>query len=75
MIWDKEAKVWVAISNELPGFGLESESFDILVKKVLEALPEFIELNQKYAASTLKNTSTIKFRTERIEPIPTMMAS
>ena len=43
--WDDEAHVWVATSDTLPGLVLESDSFDVLEKKVADAVPELLELN------------------------------
>jgi len=45
LFWDDEASVWVAESQDLPGLILESESFDTLVERVKEAVPELLELN------------------------------
>ena len=43
--WDDEANVWVATSDNLPGLVLESESYDTLEKRVIDAVPELLELN------------------------------
>ena len=45
MIWDDEAAVWIATSEDVPGLVLESGSFDALLEKVRIAAPEMIELN------------------------------
>jgi hypothetical protein len=51
MIWDREAEVWVATSEDVPGLVLESGSFDALLERVKYAIPELNELNgQKHAA-------------------------
>jgi hypothetical protein len=44
-LWDYEADVWVATSDDIPGLVLESGSFDALVERVRFALPELLELN------------------------------
>ena len=44
-LWDDEAAVWVATSDDVPGLVLESGSFDALVEKVKMAVPELLELN------------------------------
>lgn len=44
-LWDDEAAVWVATSEDVPGLALESGSFDALVEKVRYAIPELLELN------------------------------
>ena len=38
-LWDDEAAVWVATSEDVPGLALESGSFDALVEKVCFAIP------------------------------------
>lgn len=45
VLWDKEAGVWVATSQNVPGLVLESGSFDALLERVKYAVPELIELN------------------------------
>lgn len=45
LVWDKDAAVWVATSQDVPGLVLESGSFDALLERVRYAVPELIELN------------------------------
>ena len=45
LIWDAEAEVWVATSDNIPGLVLESGSFDALLERVRFAVPELLELN------------------------------
>jgi hypothetical protein len=45
MLWDNEAGVWVATSDDIPGLVLESGSFDALLERVRFAVPELLELN------------------------------
>lgn len=63
IIYDEEAHVWIA-ENESVGLILESESYDLLIKKVKAALPELIELNHvsgynKVTFETLPYTEVI----------------
>ena len=44
-LWDNEASVWVATSDDVPGLVLEHESFDALIEKVTLAAPELLMLN------------------------------
>ncbi|MDR0948196.1 MAG: DUF1902 domain-containing protein [Lachnospiraceae bacterium] len=44
-LWDSDASVWVATSEDVPGLVLESGSFDALVERVRFAIPELLELN------------------------------
>ena len=51
MVWDAEADVWVATSEDVPGLVLESGSFDALLERIKYAIPELAELNgQKLSA-------------------------
>jgi len=43
--WDDESSVWIAESKELPGLILESGSFDALVERVKNAIPDLLELD------------------------------
>ena len=45
-LWDDEASVWVATSEDVPGLALESGSFDALVEKIRLAIPELLQLNR-----------------------------
>ena len=49
LIWDPEALVWVATSDDVPGLVLESGSYDALIERVRYAVPELLELNGKKA--------------------------
>lgn len=44
-IWDEEAGVWIAQSDDIPGLILEGGSLDALIERVRFAAPELIELN------------------------------
>ena len=44
-IWDDEASVWVATSDDIPGLVLESGSFDALLERVRFSVPELLALN------------------------------
>ena len=45
LLWNNEADVWVATSEDIAGLVLESGSFDALLERVKYAIPELIELN------------------------------
>lgn len=54
--WDKEASVWIAQSDDIPGLVLEGGSLDALIERVRYAAPELIELNDaKYSPITNRN--------------------
>jgi hypothetical protein len=64
MLWDPEAAVWIAESDDVPGLVLESGSFDALVERVRFAVPELLELN-----NCQPNDRDLLFRTERFEKV------
>jgi len=45
--WDPEVAVWIAKSDDVSGFVLESGSFDALIERVRYSIPELLELNKK----------------------------
>ena len=45
LIWDDEANVWIATSEDIPGLVLESGSFDALLERVRFAVPKLLTLN------------------------------
>ena len=63
MLWDDEAGVWVATSDDIPGLVLESGSFDALLERVRFAAPELLKLNNS------KQPLTLSFVSERQERI------
>ncbi len=64
LIWDDDAKVWVATSDDIAGLVLESGSFDALLERVRYAVPELLELN-----GTEKRPLSLSFVSERHERI------
>ena len=44
-IWDADAGVWVATSDDVPGLVTESKTFEALLKKLRTLVPELLELN------------------------------
>ena len=63
LMWDGDASMWIATSDDVPGLVLESNSYDALIEKVKVAIPELLELNDK------KLLRTIKFVSERLEEV------
>lgn len=47
LLWDTEASVWVATSEDIRGLVLESGSLDVLIKKIRLAVPELLKLNNQ----------------------------
>lgn len=44
-MWDEEAKVWVATSDDVPGLATESPTLDALVPKLMVMIPELLDAN------------------------------
>ena len=63
-LWDKEAAVWVATSDDIPGLVLESGSFDALVERVRAAAPELLEMNE-----SIQQPLSLCMRSERHEQV------
>ena len=43
--WDDEANVWIATSNDIPGLVLEHGSYDALLERIKNAVPELLKMN------------------------------
>ncbi len=50
--WDDEAAVYIAVCDDI-GLALESESYDKLIQRVKDAVPELLELNNITSCKTL----------------------
>ncbi len=55
--WDGEASAYYAVCDEI-GLGLESDSYDSLIQRVREAVPELLVLNN------IQGCTAMCFRTE-----------
>ncbi len=44
-VWDDEAKVWFAKSDDVPGLAIEASTMEKLIKRLKIAVPELLELN------------------------------
>ena len=64
ILWDAEAAVWVAESDDVPGLALECGSFDALIERLRYAIPELMELNGQKPQSL-----QLRFVTERLDQI------
>jgi len=63
--WDNEAAVWIATSNDVPGLVLEGGSFDALLERVKQAVPELVRLNGSKAPDV-----QLSYSTQREDRIP-----
>lgn len=62
-MYDEEANVWIATSEDIPGLVLENESLDKLMSETKDAAKELIELNH------LPMRAKIRYRSERCQAI------
>lgn len=46
VIWDPEARVWVATSEDVPGLATEAETMEAMTEKLRILIPELLEANQ-----------------------------
>jgi hypothetical protein len=44
-IWDEEARVWVAESDDVPGLATGAASLELLAEKLRLLVPELLEAN------------------------------
>jgi len=65
LLWDEEAAVWVATSEDIPGLVLESGSLDALIQRVLFTAPELVTLNN----TGEQHQFSICFKSERHEKV------
>ena len=64
LLWDTDASVWVATSEDIKGLVLESGSLDVLIERVRMTVPELLKLNHQPI-----DHATLAFVTERVEEI------
>ncbi len=63
-IWDDEARVWVAESDDVPGLVLESGSMDALIERLRYVVPEMLALN-----GTEKSPLQMSIVSQRLEKV------
>ena len=44
-IWDDEARVWVATSDDVPGLATEADDMEALVEKLKRMIPDLLDAN------------------------------
>ena len=59
-LWDAEAAVWIATSEDVPGLVLEGGSFDGLLERVKQTVPELIQLNGMRPSDIQLSFSTLR---------------
>lgn len=63
-VWDAEARVWVAESNDVPGLVTEGASQETLVEKLTSLVPELLELNNHSIDRTKPIEIIVQYRRE-----------
>ena len=48
IVWDEEAQVWIALSDDIPGLALESDSLDKLQTEIPAAVNELLEFSDSH---------------------------
>ncbi len=71
-IWDAEAGVWVAHSEDIYGLNIEAESVEALEPKVINAIADLLEVNG-YTGSF--SELPVHFMAERTSRVPTPRAA
>ncbi len=52
-LWDDEAGVWSASSNDVAGLAIEAPTTEALIKRLEAVVPELLELNHASLEQTL----------------------
>ena len=68
-VWDSEAKVWVATSEDVPGLVIEADTIEHLFKELTVLVPELLEANGALPGGNVSEIP-IHLMSERLEHIP-----
>ena len=52
--WDREAKVWVATSDDVPGLITEADTVEALTEKLSVMIPELLEANRTLVGNAIR---------------------
>jgi hypothetical protein len=63
--WDREAEVWIAFSDDLPGLAIEHADFDQVMEILLDVGPDLVSSNLKLDPKDV----TFHLIAERVLPI------
>jgi len=62
--WDKEAQVWVAESESVPGLATEAETLEALTQKLRTVVPELLQLNRIIEDTSVKEVAILCIKNE-----------
>jgi predicted RNase H-like HicB family nuclease len=68
--WDSEAGVWIAESDDIPGFVAEAESLNVLKAKIRTLVPELLELNVGLERKQTSVRVTVRAHVEEEAAVP-----
>lgn len=63
-LWDPEAGVWVATSDDIRGLVTESKTFEALLRKLRTLVPELMRLNGQMPKSGMASYRVVAERSE-----------
>jgi hypothetical protein len=63
-LWDADAGVWVATSDDIAGLVTESKTFEALLKKLRALVPELMSLNGQMPKSGKASYRVVAQRSE-----------
>jgi predicted RNase H-like HicB family nuclease len=66
--WDREARVWWAESDDLPGLVAEAATHEQLVADLLAIIPDLVALNLPDLRAERLSFALIADRTEELHP-------
>lgn len=66
-MWDAEAGVWVASSDEVSGLCTEAETMELLIEKLKVIVPELLQANGLVFSSHQLSFHIVSERTELVE--------
>ena len=69
-IWDEEARVWVAESEDVLGLATEAESPEALLNKLRVLVPELLELNDCLRSNEKSVDVVIRYQREERATVP-----
>ena len=65
VLWDHDAEVWVATSDDVLGLIVEAASFDEVVQEVRQLVPDLLQLN----GGTQSKVLDLHFLADRLESV------
>ena len=65
VLWDHDAQVWVATSDDVQGLVVEAASFDEVVQEARQIVPDLLQLN----GGTQSKVLDLHFLADRLESV------